>query len=100
MEYKFIEVMENLGLRKFPVNSQLFLKYGTMSIQASQFHYCTPRVSHLNLEDYITFEVGITCDNEKIDEILKPYYFDDLVEMKLYADVPKGLVEQVYQLLK
>lgn len=100
MEFEFIEVMEKLGLRKFPINSQLFLEFGTMSIQASEFHYCTPRVSHLYLQDYITFEVGIICDSRKVEEILKPYYFDDLGEMKLYADVPKGLVEQVYQLLK
>lgn len=100
MEFEFIEVMEKLGLRKFPVNSQLFLKYGTMSIQASEFHYCTPRVSHLNLEDYITFEIGVICDSRKVDEILKPYHFDDIDGMKLYENVPIGLVEQVYQLLK
>lgn len=100
MEFEFIEVMEKLGLRAFPVNGHLHLKYGTMSIQANEFCYCTPKTYYSNLKRYEAFEIGVICDSEKVDKILKPYHFDDLGEMKLYEQVPKGLVEQVYQLLK
>lgn len=49
MIYEFVEFMETNNLISFPVNKHLDLKYGTMSIQASEFHYCMPRVSDLHL---------------------------------------------------
>ena len=102
--YRFINFMKNNNLIGFPVNRNLHLKYGTMSIQASAYHYCTLRVNNLKLEEYTTFEIGVICDNEKVNEILKPYNFGEInnkeMEMKLYENVPIKLVEQVYLLLK
>ena len=104
MTYRFINYMKINNLIQFPVNRNLHLKYGIMSIQASAYHYCTPRVNNLNIEDYTAFEIGVSCNDKKVDEILKPYRFDEIqndeMKMKLYENVPIELVEQVYQLLK
>ena len=104
MAYRFINYMRNNNLIEFPVNRNLYLKYGIMSIQASAYHYCTPRVNNLNIKDYKSFEIGVICEDKKIDEMLKPYRFskikNDEMKMKLYENVPIELVEQVYQLLK
>ena len=104
MTYRFINFIENNNLIEFPVNRNLHLKYGTMSIQASAYHYCTPRVNNLNIEDYKSFEIGVSCSSAEVDKMLKPYNFGEINngerEMKLYKNVPIELVEQVYLLLK
>ena len=48
----------------------------TLSIQASHFHYCTPRTTLINLFDYKTMEVAIFKDGEW-NNIRDDSFFDD-----------------------
>ena len=59
----------------------------TVSVQASDFHYCTPRD---NKGPYVTFELGFPSSKE---ESLMPYVEDaDNPTGTVYAQVPEKVV--------
>jgi len=57
----------------------------TMSVQASEFHHCTPRESGLPLSEYSTVEVGFPSERPE------PWS-----EWEQYADAPEDPTETVY----
>ena len=75
-----------------------------LSIQASAFHYCSPRLT-LDYEMYESFEVAICKgenywsarallgEDDKFAKMLDKKYFDG----KIFAYVPKQHVEKLYQ---
>lgn len=67
----------------------------TLSVQASNFHYCEPRV---DLEDYALYdEFEIGFPSVMIDEIM-PWVEDETRPTDtVYASVPKSIIEQVIE---
>lgn len=74
----------------------LLLADGTqMSIQASNNHYCSPRMDSTNgtYADYSEFEIGFPS---RVIDLLLPYAEDlDSPTDTVYAYVPKELIETI-----
>ena len=61
-----------------------------MSVQASEFHYCTPRI---NTDRYYEFEVGFPTEKE---DLLMPYAEDyDNPTDTVYGYVPIEVIEEI-----
>lgn len=74
-----------------------------LSIQCSEFHYCTPR--RLNgLNSYDTFEVAIFWQGNftypsELDNFPRKKELDECYEGTVFGYVPKDLVEDLYNYL-
>lgn len=71
-----------------------------LSVQASNFHYCTPRVDGLPFEDYTHYEIAILDDIGIIDpsNILSPELYGRLWNGATVAGwVSKEDVDKVYR---
>ena len=85
------------------LNPQLLLKNGTtLSVQASEFHYCTPKTDEpKHWEDYYTVEVGFITDNTG-QQVNPPEswrdYADDGFPSDVYGFVPVRLVKDFISL--
>ena len=65
----------------------------TMSVQASDFHYCSPRKNGLN--NYTTVEIGFPS---QMDELLMPYAESENTPTDtVYAYVPVDIVNKVIE---
>lgn len=88
--------MINEWLKKHRINDwlseRLVCKDGfKMSVQASNIHYCSPRID--NAKYYTTFEIAFPTT---IDGELLPYAKDIMYPMKtVYCYVPVELVEKI-----
>ncbi len=86
------------------LNPQVLLKNGTtLSVQASEFHYCTPRTDDLkHWKDYCTVEVGFITDSagQRVvpTENLWRQYADDGFPSDVYGFVPVRLVKDFISL--
>lgn len=65
-----------------------------MSVQASKFHYCSPRIDTF-LSDYESFEVMMEVPPELISE-----EWDQYESGGVYANVPKDLVLELVNNMK
>jgi hypothetical protein len=83
------------------INSNLWF-----SVQASYAHYCTPRETLADLEDYSHWEIALFDKDEFISAAQIVPNFKSLAELQLYFEgqvypyVPKDLVEELYLALK
>lgn len=95
---------ENTG---FYMNGHLITNSGIiLSVQASSFHYCTPRENLKDLNDYKTFELGFIdkeiglIDNVKGLESLQDFErIEELMGYKVgtvFSNVSKDLIEDLY----
>lgn len=67
----------------------------TLSVQASNFHYCQPRIDIEDYSQYAEFEIGYP--SVKIDEIM-PYVEDEENPTDtVYAWVPKAVIEHLIE---
>jgi hypothetical protein len=64
----------------------------SLSIQASQYHYCMPRET-LPYAEYESFEIGFP--SECIEELLPYAEESDKPTQTVYPYVPKGIIEAV-----
>lgn len=99
----FTDVMDenrqdtNLGNGRYHrgnVSRLILADGGCMSIQASEFHYCSPRVNLDSYADYNSFEIGYPSKHypeldEYSDGANDPGYAD------IYAGVPKEVIEEL-----
>ena len=92
---------EGNGMRIF---NHIILESGyRLSIQCSEYHYCTPR--RLNgLNTYDTFEVAILFEGEfvypsELENFSRKKELDEYYEGSLFGYVPKDLVEDLYNYL-
>jgi len=77
-----------------------------LSIQGSYAHYCTPRITSENLNDYTHWEMALFNDNEfvQVNDVLPN--FKSLAEIEHYFDssiypyVPVDLIEELYTALR
>jgi hypothetical protein len=75
----------------------------SLSIQASWGHYCTPRRTLNNLDEYSTMEFAIIQDDGEfatVSEVLPTFSrLDEIEEYEntVYGYVPVDLIEQLYQ---
>lgn len=76
------------------------------SIQASYAHYCTPRETLDNLEDYSHWEIALFDKDNFLSAADVIPDFRSLAELQyyfggqVYPHVPKDLVEELYLALK
>jgi hypothetical protein len=83
------------------INSNLWL-----NIQASKSHYCNPRKTIKDLEEYTHWEIALFNKDEDLLATEVLHNFRSLAELELYfegsvyAYVPKDLVEEFYLALK
>ena len=75
----------------------------SLSIQASEHHYCTPRAL-LGLKFYEEFELAICYDNEfvypsELENFHRKEELDECHEGTIFAYVPVDLVEDLYNFL-
>ena len=77
-----------------------------LSVQASYGHYCSPRKTLLNLEDYRSMEFAL-MDKEgnftSVSEILPDFpKLEEIEEYRdtVYAYVPVNLINELYKALK
>jgi len=75
--------------KKISLNSGL-----SLSIQASEFHYCSPRESLGDYSLYDSFEVGFPSEEV---ELLKEYAEDEDFTNTVYACVPKDVILAVVE---
>lgn len=98
---KFLEVEEETEIFKIckhiPVSDTV-----SLSIQASKFHYCTPR-ENLPLDKYTHYEMAIIKDGFVTDNILGTLgdipYREELEEYDcggVFAYVPKELINKIF----
>ena len=101
--FNFIKEMKTAGKYENGNNKKIDLGNGAfLSIQASEDHYCEPRVSGLELEEYEAFEVAILDEDDKfISRELLGHYSDlfrnendDVLSMSKYG------VEMMYKDIK
>ena len=65
----------------------------SLSVQASDFHYCWPRTSEFSdWRDYSRVEVGF-IENADTPESFRPYADGDIFPSDVYGYVPTKLVE-------
>lgn len=74
-----------------------------LSVQCSEYHYCTPRKT-LEIKDYNEFELAIFKDDKFVyPDILKDFNrkdeLDECYEGTVFEYVPKDLVEDLYNYL-
>ncbi len=75
---------------------QLTLGDGTkLSIQASEYHYCSPRITLPSYEEYTSFEIGFP--SRKIDELMRYAEDDDNPTGTVYGYVPKEVIEALIE---
>ncbi|MDY5983129.1 MAG: hypothetical protein SPJ17_05485 [Anaeroplasma sp.] len=73
----------------------------SLSVQASESHYCTPRAL-LPLDKYEEFEIAIiydgclTCDIRVLKEFPRYEELMEFNEGDIFAFVPKNLIEDLY----
>lgn len=73
-----------------------------ISIQASYGHYCSPRKTLENLNDYTSMEVALIRDDHfvSISEVIDEQFLSDKLsehfEGTVYSYVPVELIEEVY----
>lgn len=77
---------------KHRINERIVCADGfSFSVQASEFHYCSPRVTQY--EPYEEYEVGFPSVEE---EILLPYIEADHAPLNaVYGYVPRKIVEAI-----
>lgn len=80
-----------LGAMGTPIKARLKCADGfMMSVQASSYHYCTPRV---DAGPHINFEIGFPTERE---ELLMPYAEEpNRPTETVYGYVPADIVDQV-----
>lgn len=89
------------GFRIFP---HILTKKGYMlSIQCSEFHYCSPR-EILALDAYSKFEVAIIKQGEfvyptELNDFSRKQELDECFEGSVFGYVPKDLVEDLFNFL-
>ena len=66
-----------------------------MSVQASDFHYCTPRLS--NAYPYTHFEVGYPTPSEELFAGYQPVVCDDDEHPRIFGNVPLEVVLKVIE---
>lgn len=57
--FDFIEATPEVTGRAYPLFPAIQVGHYKMSVQASDFHYCQPKVSGLGLRNYDSYEVAI-----------------------------------------
>lgn len=68
---------------------------GSMSVQASGFHYCSPRRDLESYAEYDSFEVGFpSCHYPELDAYQDGFGSDPTDTV--YAYVPKEVLEQLF----
>lgn len=98
MKKHFTMIMEENRRSGRPTNTKtLILGDGTtMSVQASHFHYCEPRID-TQYWNYEEFEIGFP--SVQIDELL-PYAEDESYPTDtVYAYVPMAVIEAIIERL-
>lgn len=66
---------------------------GSMSVQASEYHYCSPRINLDSYAGYNEFEIGFP--NKHYPELDKYQDMDGDPTDSVYAYVPKEVLEQL-----
>ncbi|MAI07973.1 MAG: hypothetical protein CMF61_03350 [Magnetococcales bacterium] len=75
-------------------NTATHSKPNTVSIQASEMHYCEPRKT-IEFHYYSSFEVGFPCTAHRADEILEPWADEDAEGPSgIYINVPVAAVQE------
>lgn len=74
-----------------------------MSIQCSEHHYCTPRRT-IGITEYETYEVAIVGENgfaypSDLENFHRKEELDECYEGTVFGEVPKDLVEDLYNFL-
>lgn len=94
---KFVSEHKDSFYKKHRMTERLVLANGvSLSIQASNFHYCYPRTNLTDYNEYECFEIGYP--SEKL-----PLVFDTYCENlskptdTVYSNVPKGLIHNYIQ---
>lgn len=87
------------GMRSF---KSIYFGDLRLSIQASEYHYCTPRKT-VELDKYEAMEFALMSNGEfiRVSEILPGPGFEEIEEYfdQVYAYAPVELIEEVYQKL-
>lgn len=95
-----MDISENCNHRQFEpirIGSDLWL-----SIQASYAHYCKPRKTIEDLEEYTHWEIALFTKDDFVNVSYASPEFSSLAELELYFQgsvypcVPKDLVEELY----
>lgn len=92
---------EEIGIRIF---NHIVLDNGyRVSIQCSEYHYCTPRKLD-ELNSYDTFEVAILLEGEFVypsvlENFSRKKELDEYFDGSIFGYVPKDLVEDLYNYL-
>ena len=107
--YQFIEVMNQIRTTNQHEQFRLFPHLPTasgiwMSIQGSTFHYCEPRETLADLNEYHAFEVALFGESKRmIHQRLAQFpRKDELGEIEgdlVFPYLPKDLVEDLYRWL-
>lgn len=75
-----------------------------LSIQASVYHYCTPRENLENLAEYTTMEFALLNRKAKfisVTDVLPGFTeLEDYYDGTIYSYAPVELIEKLYQALK
>ena len=95
--------LQDLKYRQFePIRLSVNL---WLSIQASYGHYCTPRVTLKDLDEYTHWEFALFTENDfvRVTEVLPDFPSlaeIELYEQQVYSFVPTDLLEELYLALK
>lgn len=86
------EFLKNSYVSKYETRSRVVCKDGySISVQASEYHYCTPRI---NLEDGYYYEVELGFPNE-YDELIDGYAEDKGSTDTVFPYVPIEVVDEL-----
>ncbi|MBQ3423485.1 MAG: hypothetical protein IJH34_17915 [Romboutsia sp.] len=106
VEMEYATNQESLFDSRYPGGNRIckwinINKEYSLSIQASEMHYCIPR-AYIPLKEYTHFELAIIFKGKLAFDITVLEKFDRYDELKIYqednifAQVPKDLIEDLY----